>query len=78
VVRDGGWMADLSMAWRVACCRGDVIYRRGCCRELSWVSLVVVGDAQSALWRRWRVVRRRQLTGGEDEQCRSCFFFPEQ
>jgi hypothetical protein len=38
-------MADLSMAWRAAYCRGDVIYRRGCCRELSWVSLVVVWDA---------------------------------
>jgi hypothetical protein len=38
-------MADLSMAWRAAYCRGDVICRRGCCREPSWVSLVVVGDA---------------------------------
>jgi hypothetical protein len=27
----------------------DVIYRRGCCRELSWV-LVAIGNAQSALW----------------------------
>jgi len=36
--------------------------------------LVVVGDARSALWRRWRAVRRR-LAGGEDEQYRSPFFF---
>jgi len=49
VMRGGGWMADLSMAWRAACCRGDVICHRGCCRELSWVSLVVVEDARSAL-----------------------------